>query len=118
MELRIPSVEQLRTIYDRDLKEAFPTAELKPLRNIEKSWAEGWYKPYCLFDGDNIVGEAFLWLGPVSYTHLHQGHDPGDLPGAVRLRPHPHDRPEGPDAVSYTHLPQLDGKTPWSFTAV
>ena len=50
MELRIPSVEQLRTIYDRDLKEAFPTAELKPLRNIEKSWAEGWYKPYCLFD--------------------------------------------------------------------
>ena len=62
MELRIPSVEQLRTIYDRDLKEAFPTAELKPLRNIEKSWAEGWYKPYCLFDGDNIVGEAFLWL--------------------------------------------------------
>ena len=60
MELRIPSVEQLRTIYDRDLKEAFPTAELKPLRNIEQSWAEGWYKPYCLFDGDNIVGEAFL----------------------------------------------------------
>ena len=56
MELRIPSVEQLRTIYDRDLKEAFPAAELKPLRNIEQSWAEGWYKPYCLFDGDNIVG--------------------------------------------------------------
>ena len=55
MELRLPSVEQLRTVYDRDLKEAFPAAELKPLRNIEKSWAEGWYKPYCLFDGDNIV---------------------------------------------------------------
>ena len=36
--------------------------ELKP-GDIEKSWAEGWYKPYCLFDGDNIVGEAFLWLG-------------------------------------------------------
>lgn len=45
MELRLPSVEQLRTVYDRDLKEAFPAAELKPLRNIEKSWAEGWYKP-------------------------------------------------------------------------
>ena len=70
MELRIPSVEQLRTIYDRDLKEAFPTAELKPLRNIEKSWAEGWYKPYCLFDGDNIVGEAFLWLGHPGWALL------------------------------------------------
>ena len=70
MELRIPSVEQLRTIYDRDLKEAFPTAELKPLRNIEQSWAEGWYKPYCLFDGDNIVGEAFLWLGHPGWALL------------------------------------------------
>ena len=70
MELRHPSVEQLRTIYDRDLKEAFPTAELKPLRNIEKSWAEGWYKPYCLFDGDNIVGEAFLWLGHPGWALL------------------------------------------------
>ena len=70
MELRIPSVEQLRTIYDRDLKEAFPTAELKPLRNIEKSWTEGWYRPYCLFDGDNIVGEAFLWLGHPGWALL------------------------------------------------
>lgn len=70
MELRLPSVEQLRTVYDRDLKEAFPTAELKPLRNIEKSWAEGWYKPYCLFDGDNIVGEAFLWLGHPGWALL------------------------------------------------
>ena len=70
MELRIPSVEQLRTIYDRDLKEAFPTAELKHMGNIEKSWAEGWYKPYCLFDGDNIVGEAFLWLGHPGWALL------------------------------------------------
>ena len=70
MELRLPSPEQLRTVYDRDLKEAFPAAELKPLRNIEKSWAEGWYKPYCLFDGDNIVGEAFLWLGHPGWALL------------------------------------------------
>ena len=27
----------------------------------------------------------------------HKGHDPGDLPGAVRLRSHSYDRPEGPD---------------------
>ena len=73
MELRLPSPEQLRTVYDRDLKEAFPAAELKPLRNIEKSWAEGWYKPYCLFDGDNIVGEAFLWLGHPGWALLGPG---------------------------------------------
>lgn len=70
MELRIPSPEQLRTVYSRDLKEAFPAAELKPLRNIERSWAEGWYRPWCLFDGDNIVGEAFLWLGHPGWALL------------------------------------------------
>ena len=70
MELRIPSLEQLRTIYDRDLKEAFPAAELKPLRNMERMWADGWYRPWCLFDGDNIVGEAFLWLGHPGWALL------------------------------------------------
>lgn len=70
MELRLPSLEQLRTIYDRDLREAFPEAELKPLRNMEEGWEKGWYKPYCLFDGDDIIGEAFLWLGHPGYALL------------------------------------------------
>ena len=70
MELRIPSPEQLRTVYDRDLKESFPAAELKPLRNMERMWADGWYRPWCLFDGDNIVGEAFLWLGHPGWALL------------------------------------------------
>ena len=65
MELRLPTPEQLRTVYDRDLKTSFPAAELKPLRNIEKSWDEGWYRPYCLFDGDNIVARRFSgWAIP------------------------------------------------------
>ena len=63
MELRIPTPEQLRTVYDRDLRTAFPAAELKPLKNMEEMWAEGRYRPWCLFDGDDIAGEAFLWLG-------------------------------------------------------
>ena len=63
MELKLPTLEQLRLVYDRDLLEAFPKAELKPLANMEKMWAQGWYKPYCLFDGEDILGEAFLWLG-------------------------------------------------------
>ena len=66
MELRIPTHDQLRTIYHRDLKEAFPEAELKSLATIETMWDQGQYIPYCLFDGDAIVGEAFA----VSYTHL------------------------------------------------
>ena len=63
MELRIPTLEQLRMVFRRDMVEAFPEAELKPLAAMERLWADGWYKPYCLFDGDEIVGEAFLWLG-------------------------------------------------------
>ena len=31
MELRLPKLEQLRTVYDADLQGAFPAAELKPL---------------------------------------------------------------------------------------
>ena len=65
MELRLPTPEQLRDIYNTDMKEAFPAAELKPLASIEKMWAEGRYKPYCLFDDDGAgpIGTAFLWLG-------------------------------------------------------
>lgn len=63
MELRLPTPEQLRGVYDAEMKAAFPPAELKPLAFIEKMWREGWYKPYCLFDGEEIMGVAFLWLG-------------------------------------------------------
>ena len=70
MELRIPKPEQLRLIYDRDLKEAFPAAELKPLADMERMWREGRYRPYCLFDGEEIVGEAFLWLGRPGWALL------------------------------------------------
>ena len=46
MELRIPSFQQLKTVYDADLRESFPPAELKPLRAMEEMWRDGWYKPY------------------------------------------------------------------------
>ena len=63
MELKIATPEQLKLTYERDLKPSFPATELKPLENMERMWAEGWYRPYCLFDGEEILGEAFLWLG-------------------------------------------------------
>ena len=71
MELRIPTHDQLRTIYHRDLKEAFPEAELKSLATIETMWDQGQYIPYCLFDGDAIVGEAFVWLGHPGLSLIH-----------------------------------------------
>lgn len=70
MELRIPTLEQLRAVYHSDMKEAFPAAELKPLAAIERMWRDGWYKPYCLFDGGAIVGECFLWLGHPGWALL------------------------------------------------
>ncbi len=70
MELRMPTPEQLRTVYDSDLSVSFPPAELKPLRAIEEMWRDGWYRPWCLFDGDDLVGECFLWLGNPGWALL------------------------------------------------
>lgn len=70
MELRIPTAAQLKTIYNSDLKASFPPAELKPLEAIETMWAQGGYRPWCLFDGDEIAGECFLWLGEPGWALL------------------------------------------------
>lgn len=72
MELRIPTLEELREIYNEDMTEAFPEAELKPLASMEKMWNEGWYKPYCLYDDDGAgpIGTAFLWLGHPGWAIL------------------------------------------------
>ena len=70
LKLKLPTLEQLRKVYNTDMKESFPAAELKPLAAIEKMWREGWYKPYCLFDDDALVGVAFLWLGHPGWALL------------------------------------------------
>ena len=70
MELRLPTPEQLRQRYEADLCPSFPPAELKPLRAIEALWEEGRYRPWCLFDGEEIVGECFLWLGRPGWALL------------------------------------------------
>lgn len=64
MELRLPTLEQLRTVYDADLLKAFPAAELKPLRNMEELWEVDRYRPWCLFDGDEIRGRMLFVAGP------------------------------------------------------
>lgn len=63
MELRMPTWQQVETIYHSELTASFPPEELKPLRAIGEMWRDGCYKPWCLFDGDEIAGVCFLWLG-------------------------------------------------------
>ena len=72
MKLRIPTLEELRDLYNTDMREAFPPAELKPLSAIERMWQEGNYKPYCLYDDDGAgpIGLGFLWLGHPGWALL------------------------------------------------
>ena len=63
MELKLATREQVAMVYERDLIPSFPPAELKPLANIQAMCRDGCYRPWCLFDGEEIVGECFLWLG-------------------------------------------------------
>lgn len=70
MELRLPTPSQLETVYETDLRSSFPPAELKPLASIQKMWREGQYRPWCLFDGEEIVGVCFLWLGRPGWALL------------------------------------------------
>ncbi len=63
MELKEPTPSQLQRVYEADLKASFPAAELKPLHAIETMCEKGVYLPLCLFDGEEIAGECFVWLG-------------------------------------------------------
>lgn len=70
MELKLASAEQVAMVYERDLKLSFPAAELKPLKNIQAMCREGRYRTWCLFDGEEITGECFLWLGHPGWALL------------------------------------------------
>ncbi len=70
MELKLPTLAQLEAVYANDLEPSFPAAELKPLRIIRKMLEDGYYRPWCLFDGSEIVGECFLWLGEPGWALL------------------------------------------------
>ena len=61
MEMKLLPNEQLEHIYKRDLQISFPRAELKPLRAMQEKYRDGSYRPWGLFDGEEIVGTAFVW---------------------------------------------------------
>ncbi|MCR5825079.1 MAG: GNAT family N-acetyltransferase [Oscillospiraceae bacterium] len=60
MEMKLPTEAQLREVYERDLLASFPRAELKPLKEMLAEMRRGEYHPWCLFEGDAILGEAFV----------------------------------------------------------
>ena len=70
MKLKLASPEQVAMVYERDLKPSFPPSELKPLANIQAMCRDGCYQPWCLFDGEEIAGECFLWLGRPGWALL------------------------------------------------
>ena len=70
MELRLATPEQVAAAYERDLRPSFPPAELKPLANIQAMCRENCYRPWCLFDGEDLAGECFLWLGRPGWALL------------------------------------------------
>ena len=62
MYLRILTPEELKGVYETDLREAFPPAELKPLQAIEGMREKGVYDPLVLIDdAGEMAGYIFLW---------------------------------------------------------
>lgn len=64
MELRELTPRQLSDLYHRELKNAFPPQELKPLKAMEGLQARGCYDALGLFDGEQLLGYALMWLEP------------------------------------------------------
>ena len=62
MHLRIMTPAELKKAYETDLREAFPPAELKPLRAMEAMRERGVYDPLGLYGGDGeVLGYILLW---------------------------------------------------------
>ncbi|MCR5753312.1 MAG: GNAT family N-acetyltransferase [Acetatifactor sp.] len=60
MEIRLLDLEQIRKVYKEYMVKDFPDDELKPLKMIEKSYEEGMYESYGLFEENNLCGYAYF----------------------------------------------------------
>ena len=70
MELRMPTPDELRLAYRRDLTESFLPQEMRPPENIIDMTERGFYFPLCLYDGGEIIGECFLLAGRPGWVLL------------------------------------------------
>lgn len=60
--MRLLTKEELRIAFVADLQEAFPPAELKPLRSMEELMDAGLYDPWVMEDeAGQTLGYALLW---------------------------------------------------------
>ena len=64
MELRPVTGGALQDWYDRELTQAFPPNECKPLADIKALMDQGRYEVWGLFDGETLLGYATLWMEP------------------------------------------------------
>ncbi|MBE6973273.1 MAG: GNAT family N-acetyltransferase [Ruminococcaceae bacterium] len=64
MELRILSKAELKDLYYKEMKRAFPPSELKPLKSMEDMRDTGRYEPLGLFEGEELLGYALVWMEP------------------------------------------------------
>lgn len=64
MELRPVAGSILQDWYDRELTQAFPPNERKPLADIKALMDQGRYEVWGLFDGETLLGYATLWMEP------------------------------------------------------
>ena len=62
MTLKLLNLEELKTAYETDLREAFPPAELKPFSAMEALMGKGIYDPLCPQDEKGTaLGYLLLW---------------------------------------------------------
>ena len=62
MHLSVMSPEELKKAYETDLMEAFPPAELKPLKAMVAMRRRGTYDPLCLYgEAGEALGYILLW---------------------------------------------------------
>ena len=62
--LRELGLDGLHHIYHEHLSHAFPRMERKPLSAMEKLMAAGRYEALGLYDGEDLVAYALIWLEP------------------------------------------------------
>ena len=64
MKLNELTPAQLSQLYEAELKHDFPPEELKPLKAILSLMEQGRYQALGLYDGEELLGYALLWLEP------------------------------------------------------
>ena len=71
MEKRLLTKAELKELYESELKDTFPPAELKPFRAIETLMDRNAYEPISFWEAGTLVAYALLWKAPeVKYVLL------------------------------------------------